>query len=112
MSFKKAGILITGALIVSIPFISVLTAKETSLNNGNLAFKQDPASNKVRMLTGQSGALALQKNAGESVANAVKRQFGRHFGIKNPATDLTVKQDYFPSIHRQNIRYQQIRERK
>ncbi len=106
MFLRKIWIVLVSTLLVSIPFSSAITAKEITQNNG-FSFQKDPATNKVRMLRGNAGALRVQKSAGESTADSVKRQFAPHFGIKNPATDLTVIKEHSPSANRQHIRYQQ-----
>ena len=107
---KRAGALVASALLVSVPFISSTIASDTSDNDAGQRYslKRDATNNHLRMLSSNSGSIALQRAAGESVADAVKRQFSSQFGIRNPANDLVVKGESHPSVNRHNIRYQQL----
>ena len=107
MFIKKTGILLASSLLVSISFSAIITAKETSAES-QLSFKVDPASNNLHMLTSKQGGMAFTRQAGESTADAVKRQFAHYFGINNPATELMVTKDFSPAENRQTIRYQQV----
>lgn len=107
MSSQKTGLLLIGVVLVSVHFSSIIAAQEKIISNDTLSFQRDLKSKKLRMLRGTSTGLPIRKQANEPMSDSVRRQFAPYFGMNDPTKQLIVKKESFPSVQRQNIRYQQ-----